>query len=163
MSVNKNVIIICATVAFVFILAFGLAVQDISKNTTTTISLLTLLFTQLGLLIAAIGTLIKTDKTKNLVEENSNQIDKIMNGEMENKILKVLNRVVPPLLAKHVPLLLEQHLAQHPHLENPPSPSPGLAAPPLGTPTDPPGFVPPGAPVAPPSTPPTMGGGQVGG
>lgn len=157
---NKNVLVVCATVIFIFIGSFGYAIERLSHNTTTTVSLLTLLFTQLGLLVAALGTFIKTDKSKQAAETAAANTDRMLNGDMETKIISVLNRIVPGLLSRHVPMLVESALAAH---EAAPAPSEALADGPTEDPTasvlpEPPRPLP-----EPPTHPPVMGGGQVGG
>lgn len=91
---NTGTVIVCVTVMFCFTLAViaGLAwaIPDGARSSTITVTILA----ALAPTIAAITVLVRQDKVKEVAHDTNEKVDKVLNGEMEAKMLSVVQRVL---------------------------------------------------------------------
>lgn len=91
---TRNVLIISATVMFCMVSATAITIEQITHDSGATIGIVTLLISFYGVALASIANLIKGEAIKKNTEEAVLNTHRILNGEMEQKIEKVVSDVL---------------------------------------------------------------------
>lgn len=83
---SRNVLVVCGTVMFCFIAGLSVAVLRFASDGPTALGVITVLFTQLGVTIAALTLVVKGEATKVVAADTNQKVDRILNGEMQEKV-----------------------------------------------------------------------------
>ena len=112
---SRNVLLVCGTVMFCFIIAASVAIVRIAQDPATALTLVTILFASLATTIAAFASVIKGEATNKVANQNADQLDKVLNGELTATIRKVLG----------------EELVRHSIIEHPSGPTAAGKRPPI--------------------------------
>jgi hypothetical protein len=85
---SRNVLIICGTVMFCFVMATAVAIERITNDNATALSLIVILLGSLAPTIAALALVVKGESMKQTAEDTNAKVDRVLNGEMAAKIKK---------------------------------------------------------------------------
>lgn len=85
-SGSRNVLVVCATVMFCFVMATAVAVLRVSHDNATALSLVVILLGSLAPTIAALAVVIKGESIKQTGEDTNQKMERVLNGEMADKI-----------------------------------------------------------------------------
>jgi hypothetical protein len=83
---SRNVLIVCVTVMFCFVMATAVAIVRVSHDNATALSLIVILLGTLAPTIAALAVVIKGESIKQTAVETNEKVDRVLNGEMAAKI-----------------------------------------------------------------------------
>lgn len=95
MNGARSLVIICATVMFCFVLGTAVAVIRLTTSNAA-LGIITLCFTNLGVMIAALASFYKATMNQHKLETIETHTEGILNGEMEAKIRAVIQDVITP-------------------------------------------------------------------
>lgn len=103
----RNVLIICVTVMFCFVVGTAVAIVRLTTDNNAALGLVTILFTNLGIVIAALAALIKSNSAQNTAQDVNDTVtsieshtNRILNGEMERKVEEAVANVLTNWLTK---------------------------------------------------------------
>ena len=81
---SRNVLVICGTVMFCFVMATAVAIVHIANDQATALSLIVILLGSLAPTLAAL--VVKGESIKQTAEDTNEKMDRVLNGEMAAKI-----------------------------------------------------------------------------
>ena len=99
---SRNVLFVCVTVMFCFVTGAAFGIERISSDGGSAIGLITILFTNLGLTVAALAALIKADKVRSTVSDIKGDTSDLLNGVMQKKIAIAVRTELKALLDEHL-------------------------------------------------------------
>lgn len=83
---SRNVMIICGTVMFCFVMATAVAIVHWANDPTTALTLIVILLGSLAPTIGALALVVKGESIRQTAEDTNNKVDRVLNGEMASKI-----------------------------------------------------------------------------
>lgn len=83
---SRNVLVVCSTVMFCFVMAAAVAVVHSASDGGTALTLVVILLGTLAPTIAALAVVVKGESIKQTAEDTNQKVDRVLNGEMAAKI-----------------------------------------------------------------------------